>query len=59
MIEDYLGEFSEGKAISTIKDSPLYIEIASKINELDSKKDDLINEAFRKILIDVSIIWFQ
>lgn len=41
LIEDYLGEFSEGKAISTIKDSPLYIEIASKINELDSKKDDL------------------
>lgn len=41
LIEDYLGEFSEGKAISTMKDSPLYIEIASKINELDSKKDDL------------------
>lgn len=41
LIEDYLGEFSEGNAISTIKDSPLYIEIASKINELDSKKDDL------------------
>ncbi len=41
LIEGYLGDFSEGKVISTIKDSPLYIEIASKINELDSKKDDL------------------
>ena len=39
LIEDYLSEFKAGKAITSIKDSPLYILISEKLNELESKKD--------------------
>ena len=48
LIEDYLAEFNNKKPIKEIKDSPLYIEISSKINELDSKKDLLSKKLIDK-----------
>ena len=39
LIQGYLAEFKEGKAISSIKDSPLYILISEKLDELEEKKD--------------------
>ena len=41
IIKEYLNEFNDGKTISNIKDSPLYIEISKKIVELDRKRYDL------------------
>lgn len=41
LVESYLLEFGKGRAISDIKDSPLYIEISKKIVELDRKRYDL------------------
>ena len=38
LIEDYLKEFKDKKIINEIKDSPLYILISEKIDELDNKK---------------------
>ena len=48
LVEGYLKEFKNKGAIAEIKDSPLYIMISSKIEELDSKKDDLDNKVNRK-----------
>lgn len=41
LIEDYLLEFKDKQVISEIKDSPLYVLIEEKLDELDQKKDDL------------------
>ena len=41
LVEEYLDEFRDKKLISEIKDSPLYVLIAEKLEELDGKKDDL------------------
>lgn len=40
IVEDYLKEFRDGKLVDEIKDSPLYVMIAEKLDEIDSKKDD-------------------
>ena len=48
LIEGYLQEFGEGRAISSIKDSPLYIEISEKINELEAKCYELNNKVLSK-----------
>ena len=53
LIEGYLEEFRNKNIINEIKDSPLYIMISEKINELDQKKTDLndrVNE--KKDLLD-------
>lgn len=39
LIEDYLKEFQNGKVVSEIKDSPLYIMVSQKLAELDQKKE--------------------
>ena len=52
LIEDYLDEFKNGNVVSKIKDSPIYIEVASKIDELDKRKDSLndkLNEKKEKL----------
>jgi len=41
LIEGYLQEFRSGKAVGELKDSPLYVLIAEKLNELDKEKDKL------------------
>ena len=41
LIEGYLAEFKDQQAVSEVKDSPLYILISKKLDELDSKKTDL------------------
>lgn len=41
LIEEYLKEFKKGKLVDEIKDSPLYVMISSKIDELENKRDDL------------------
>lgn len=41
LIENYLRDFKDGKASDDIKDSMLFILIAEKIAELDTKKDSL------------------
>ena len=40
LIEDYLKEFQDGKVVSEIKDSPLYIMVSEKLAELDKKKSE-------------------
>lgn len=39
LIEDYLKEFKNGNFVSKFKDSPLYVEISKKLDEIDGKKD--------------------
>ncbi len=41
LIEDYLFEFRNGHVIDEVKDSPLYVLIAEKLNELETEKDTL------------------
>ena len=41
LVEDYIQEFKNKQFVDEIKDSPLYIMISEKIDELDSKKDGL------------------
>lgn len=41
LVEDYLKEFKDKKFVSEIKDSPLYVTIEEKLEELDSKKTKL------------------
>lgn len=41
LIEDYLTEFRNGVFISDIKDSPLYILISEKLEEIDYEKEQL------------------
>ncbi len=39
LIQGYLSEFRNGEVVSSIKDSPLYVLISEKLNELENKKD--------------------
>ena len=39
LIEDYLVEFKDKRVVNEIKDSPLYIMISEKLDEIDRKKD--------------------
>ena len=41
LIEGYLAEFKDHKLVSELKDSPLYILISKKLDELDPKKTNL------------------
>ncbi len=41
LIQDYMESFNNKSFVSDIKDSSLYIMVASKIEEIDSKKDHL------------------
>lgn len=41
LIEGYFEDFKNKKDISEIKESPIYIMISEKLEELDKKKDDL------------------
>jgi hypothetical protein len=41
LVEEYLKEFKDKKFVSEIKDSPLYVAIEEKLEELDSKKTKL------------------
>lgn len=41
LIQGYLAEFKDKNVIKEIKDSPLYIMISEKLDEIDKKKDDL------------------
>ena len=41
LVEDYIQEFKNKQFVNEIKDSPLYIMISEKIDELDNKKDGL------------------
>ena len=59
LVESYLLEFGKGRAISNIKDSPLYIEISKKINELEARCNELsikILNKFEKEKNKVSIL---
>lgn len=44
LIEDYIKEFNNKNFVDEIKDSSLYIMVASKLEELDQKKDKLQNK---------------
>ena len=48
LVEGYLKEFKNNNVISEIKDSPLYVMISTKIEELDSKKDELDSKVSKK-----------
>lgn len=39
LIEEYLNEFKDQRLVKEIKDSPLYIEISKKLEELEEKRD--------------------
>lgn len=39
LIEGYLSEFKDKRFVSEIKDSPLYVMISDKLDEIDTKKD--------------------
>lgn len=41
LVEEYIKEFNNNKAVKEIKESPLYIEISQKIKELSSTKNKL------------------
>ena len=41
LIEGYLQEFKYGKTVKELKDSPLYILISEKLDELDKEKEKL------------------
>lgn len=41
LVEGYIEEFKNGNIVGEMKDSPLYIMISEKIEELDGKKDKL------------------
>ena len=39
LIEGYLSEFQDKKLVDSLKDSPLYVEISQKIDEISGRKD--------------------
>lgn len=41
LIQDYFDEFKNKKVVDEMKDSPLYIMIEEKLNDIDKKKDEL------------------
>ena len=48
LIEEYMKEFKNQKIVDELKDSPLYIEIVEKIEELQQKKDILSGQVEEK-----------
>lgn len=44
LIEGYLQEFKDKKLVDEIKDSPLYVLIANKLDELEKKRDSYSSE---------------
>ena len=48
LIEEYMKEFKNQKVVDELKDSPLYIEIVEKIEELQQKKDILSEQVEEK-----------
>ena len=48
LIQEYLSEFKDGKAVSSIKDSELYILISEKLDELEEKKNSFEKEVEKK-----------
>ena len=48
LIDGYLDEFKNGNLVDGIKDSPLYIMISEKLDELDHKRDDLSKKVEEK-----------
>lgn len=48
LIEDYLSEFHEGKMVKEMKDSPLYVLISQKIDEITEKKEVFKGEVEHK-----------
>ena len=48
LIEDYLLEFRDGNVLSEVEDSPLYVLIAEKLNELDGERDSLTQKVQMK-----------
>ena len=51
LVEGYLEEFKDKRVVQEIKDSPLYITISEKLEELDDKKEQLEikEEKFEKL----------
>ena len=48
LIEDYLSEFRDQKLVKEIKDSPLYVEISKKLDELETKRDSYSKKIEKK-----------
>jgi len=48
LIEEYMKEFKNQNVVDELKDSPLYIEIVEKIEELQKKKDILSEQVEEK-----------
>lgn len=48
LVEGYLEEFKDKRLVAEIKDSPLYVLISEKLDELDKKKDSLSREVDSK-----------
>ncbi len=48
LIENYLSEFHEGKMVKEMKDSPLYVLISQKIDEITEKKEVFKGEVEHK-----------
>ena len=44
LIEDYIKEFKSRKFVKEVKDSDIYILISEKLDELNNKKDELLNK---------------
>lgn len=60
LIEDYISEFKDGNAVEEIKDSPLYVLISKKLDELDTKKDELEDKVTtKKELLEIQEEDFQ
>lgn len=48
LVEDYVSEFDNNKAVSSIKSSDLYIDISNKIKELEQEKEYLKQKTIKK-----------
>ncbi len=48
LVEDYMESFDNQNSVSEIKDSSLYMMLSSKLNELDTKKDNLQKKIEKK-----------
>ena len=48
LVEDYISEFNNNKAVSSIKSSELYIDISNKIKELEQEKEYLKQKTIKK-----------
>lgn len=48
LVEGYLNEFKDKRLVAEIKDSPLYVLIAEKLDELEARKTDLSKKVEEK-----------